>query len=466
MASQSTETTLETGRRAAVSQLIFEDLIPSFTRGPNSRINLSHGNPAFSPPELISSHVARVAQDRGNCLYRSSSGEKETLDALVGYFRSQGITGVDRSHVIPGYGITHLYSLCLRVLRQQFSEKYPEKQPVILMTAPSYGIFADQPSELGFAIETIPLRKARNFQVDASELDEVIESINRRGNQRVAALYNVNPHNPLGTVIRGDIMANIARVAQHKGITIIDDMAYAHLELGEHKAIPIATIDGFFSNTITLVGTSKPFCSASIRAAAACAPRDLVERMQRIIKHELVSICSLSQATLVAAFRQDADSCGRRNEYLNQNRLGYKEYALITRALIEGIHNLPPLSEAQRMSIFERSEKMFGRVCALRLLREGIKGVKILNPDVESGYFFVLDFSEFEGRRVNGVTLTDSLSLTRALISQQNLLVLPGDCMLAKEHYPLIARINFAAGPKAILRSLRRILSFVEALDR
>ena len=92
------------------------------------------------------------------------------------------------------------------------------------MTAPNYGLFYFVPERHGVTVKLLELKEKNKFLPDANELEKLIIDTNEvlakrfKGESyipRVVAFLNINPHNPLGTVIG------------EKGISLLQKTAYA-----------------------------------------------------------------------------------------------------------------------------------------------------------------------------------------------------------------------------------------------
>jgi aspartate/methionine/tyrosine aminotransferase len=447
------------------SEEFYGALLPRLYQGPNSRVNFSIGNPAFQPSPRLVAHVGQAALDGSNALYRSERGDKSTLDAIVGYFRAKGISQANFDTVMPGYGVTNLYSMVLPILYEKSKSQFPDKKPVFLMTAPSYGLFGEHPEFFGFDIEVVPLRKENKMRLDANEVNHVIETINSgRGNKRVAVFYNINPHNPLGTVLKLEEMQSLTDVFQEHDTWVVDDMVYSGLEHSDTTAFPLASLDDFFDKAVTMVGISKSFCAASIRSAAVCAPKEIITSMRQEVRRSIQSVSILSQAALVPTLSQDSTYLGEREDYLKRNSAGYVDRAILMRALVNGISSVDFVEEKRLLDISDAVESMFGRPRAQKILKDGLPEVEILNEDVEAGFFYLLDFSTIRGGSLDGHVINDSMTLAKLILENSNLLVLPARCMLADDYHPMTVRVSFGFGDKKIAQGIRHLADFLDSL--
>jgi len=452
------------GRARAFRDLLFHRLKQRSGR----TVNLSSGNPAFEPynPAVIA--VGKAVLGRDVTLYKSKYGDQMILRDIIPFFEDMGIQPENESlctdNLIPGLGITNLHNCLMEKIADDTRQQHPDKKPVILMTAPSYGLFTTQPEHEGIEIETVPLSAEHGYQLQADDLSETINKINSSGTHKVVAYYNINPHNPLGTVMEQDNARQIAGVIQQTDILAIDDMAYWGMEYGGHKAFPLAAIPGMFERTVTFVGLSKPFCVPDLRSAVACAPKQYVNAMGEIIDRHISSVPTTSQIPLRKVLTTDPDKVEERQSYLDRNKRRYLKKSLLMKSLIMGADSVDCTPE-QRQSILEEATKALGnRPEAMSLLSSGVEGLSILNPDLAAGYFHVLKF-EVDGQYYGNTQINNSFQFAAALVDQGKTLVLPSFCCLSEESEPMTARATFGTSNQQIVRAVHGMKQTIKKLS-
>lgn len=423
-------------------------------------VNGSHGNPGGRQYPPISEAVGKAVFDgRSMSIYRNSAGEKPHMEKIASYFSQLGVTPdkgkITVDNIAPGYGVTNLYSLILPKIKADYQKKYPDKKPVIMMTSPCYGLYTVQPEDCDLPIVTVPLREENGWKLQAADLEAAITKAEASGDKKVAAFYNMNPHNPTGAILDVGEMAKIADVFKKRDVFVIDDMIYHGTEYGEAMAKPFAAIPGMFDRSITLLGLSKAFCTPSIRAAAACGRPEDIDYLKARNSALLGSIGLPSQVALSAALSSDRANKEERSDYWHRNNKNYLARYKLLRVLVEGSDAIP-ISEDERKEYIALVQKYHSvkQADAEKIVQEGIPGLRLAN-NPESGYFALMDFSGLKGKFCGKVELGNSTVIAAALADYGKTMVLPSGYMLAGKEHPMIARISYAMEPEAIVRMLR-----------
>lgn len=430
-------------------------------------INGSHGNPGGRQYPPISEAVGRAVFDgRSMSIYRNSSGDRQHMQPVAEYFEHLGIVSphgkISVDNIAPGYGVTNLYSMILPKIKSDCEKKHAGKQPVILMTSPCYGLYAMQPEDCGLPIVTVPLREENKWRLQAKDVEKVIQEVEASGERKVAAFYNMNPHNPTGAILEDKEMQSLAALFKKKDVFVIDDMIYHGTEYDGKPAKPFATIPGMFDRTLTLIGLSKAFCTPSIRAAAACGKVEDIEYLKSRNSSLLGSIGIPTQVALSAALSNERGNVGERKDYFRRNNDNYIARKRLLRVLVEGSKNVPISDEEQGEYVGLLQKYMsLNRKDAETLLREGIPGIRLAN-DPESGYFALLDFSGLKDKYCGKVPVENATVMAAALADLGKTMVLPSGYMLAGKEYPMMARITYAMEPEAMVRMVRGLHQAVE----
>ena len=87
-----------------------------------------------------------------------------------------------------------------------------------------------------------------------------------------------------------DLLTQISQICLERGVFVIDDMVYRDITYDKNNiAKPIATIPGMFRNTITLLGLSKSYGMASLRAGFLIADEIIIREVINRIFQEMDS---------------------------------------------------------------------------------------------------------------------------------------------------------------------------------
>lgn len=448
-----------TGQKAAT---LFNDLL--FRRaGALPECNMASGNPSFKPFPHAITYLAETVQRGDNRLYATGAGYMWERNALLPFCRDMGLTqscpNLDASNVIFGMGITHLYYTALNVLQHQFRDQYQGKKPVVLMSAPSYGLFTLQPESLGYDVETFPLRPENNWQIEPDIIAARIRDIEQDGTRKVCVFYNINPHNPTGTVTPAETTQALSKLLYHQGIMAFDDMAYYGLDYG-HKPTPLGAHG--FDNTVTFFSASKAFGMPRLRAGFATGPAWLMEEMDNHIGMQMISLPSITAPALAACF--GTKHAGEATAYLNQNRAGYQDNKRLMSAFIHGIASVD-VSPEQEAGFYKIVRETLGdKKRADHILQHGIPQLEIANADMQAGYFAMLRVRGLDNYFYGTTRLKNSFQFAAAVIDTARVITLPLSCSVTAAH-PDMLRATFAGmSPRRIIRGLRGIVNTLESL--
>jgi cystathionine beta-lyase len=141
-----------------------------------------------------------------------------------------------------------------------------------LVTRPGDAVVIDPPvyppfwaviAEVGRRVVEVPLVRGPNGR-GALDLDG-LESAFAAG---ARAYVLCNPHNPTGDVWSRQSLAEVARLADRYGVTVLSDEIHAPLTLDGSPHTPYPTVGG---NSVVLTSASKSFNLAGLKCAVAVA---------------------------------------------------------------------------------------------------------------------------------------------------------------------------------------------------
>ena len=90
-----------------------------------------------------------------------------------------------------------------------------------------------------------------------------------------------DPHNPTGTVLHDDDLAEIARLCVEHDVIAVTDEVYEHVTFDGAEHVPMATLPGMWERTITISSAGKTFSVTGWKVGWASGPTDLVEVVGR-----------------------------------------------------------------------------------------------------------------------------------------------------------------------------------------
>lgn len=411
--------------------------------------SLATGNPLYGamyPPAR--EMIRQMCETPELSKYPLRNGDPESKEIILDYLRSIGFCGeLHEENVGFAFSTTHAFAALMKLIVQPGD--------VVLFTAPTYGIFAFVPEREGGVTRFLQLREEDDWQINPAALRERIRGINaellnspcRTADHTpcVVAFFQSNPCNPTGRIMgRQDIgrMQEILDVCREAGVLYIDDLIYRDLGYDrENPAVPMASLDGDHSNVVSLLGISKSYGAAGLRAGIIAANEIIIAGVRNYIAWDTDSTSYLNMKVLSAVYNAGAENQRAYQAYFSEIMAGYRERLNIVRCLIDGLDSLPE-SERERT----RAVIAEGRSDAetAELLR-GTRGVRILPGCVpEAGFFALLDFRALAGKSCDGITVTDDLSLIRYLYHRYRLKLLPGCAMGMQDPQHIVARVSFS----------------------
>ncbi len=426
--------------------------------------SIRNGNPLrLKPFPLCRKFILRSLFSRHLYIYPPSIiGETDYRAHVVNYLEKEGFQlqksekydGLGIENVAFSYSTMHAYTLVLNTIAR--------KEDVILMTGPNYGIFAVATEVLNARVEIINLREEDDWYINPEILSKRIDEINQKlkkefENQldytpKVIAFLNINPHNPTGKVLNNktkDILLKMGDVCLEKGVFVIDDMVYRDLTFDQNDlAIPLATIPKYFNNTITIIGLSKSYSLASLRAGAIIAPIPIIRGIENQISSSLDCISMLQSAALAGAFNGTKKRYQKAHKYFQKSIKEYQYRLNLLEALIYGIQNV----NNHQNKILKEFKQYTKDPKKLKILLEGIPKTKIkVYP--ESGFFAMIDFTDLKGLKGEEITIQNDADFVTYLYKKTKINCLMG-LNMSWPNDDIVARCNFAIEKQDLIHNM------------
>ncbi|GAC68342.1 pyridoxal phosphate-dependent aminotransferase [Gordonia soli] len=140
----------------------------------------------------------------------------------------------------------------------------------VVMIEPYYDAYAATVAMAGGIRRTVPLvPDGDGFRVDRERLAEAFAV------KPAVALVN-SPHNPTGTVLADDDLAEIARLCVEHDVIAVTDEVYEHLLFDGRRHRPLATFPGMRERTLRISSAAKTFNVTGWKVGWVSGPADLV----------------------------------------------------------------------------------------------------------------------------------------------------------------------------------------------
>lgn len=99
------------------------------------------------------------------------------------------------------------------------------------------------------------------------------------------------------------------------------------------------------------------------------------------------------------------------------------------------------------------------------LHKHGIPFIEVLNRSPESGYFLLLDFSQYAGMYHRQHKIQHATDLARVFIEEGKLLTLPSAFFLGDTAYPMSLRVTYGTFPKNLVNFARALSKGLSSLS-
>lgn len=454
--------------------------IEGFDTPKGSKIRLGGGSPAKFPAyKGAIKRVIKLLNNENFSNYPLAAGAEKDRKIVLSYLTKLGIknnnpysnsqineSGLSLNNIIFTNSSTQAYTFVL--------DSIIDYGDVILITSPNYGLFIFNPERLGGKVRLIKLEKQYDWLIHPVMLEKRIAEINlelnndfyknkdkyylRRSEQppKVIAFLNMNPHNPTGKVYGKDriqLLKQIGKVCLDKGVFIIDDLVYRELTFDQsNKAVPLSTLPGMFSNTITLFSLSKAFGLAAFRSGMIVADEVIVSLVRDKIFQQTDSLSVIQSAAIAGTFNTNSNSLETYSKKITKE---YKIRYNLVKAMCEGLDSID--------EVYKNEIKEIIINCSYKRNKEilnGIKNLQIVNKlEPESGFFVILDFTKYKGKSYKGFKIIDDDTLLKFLYTTGNIKLLTGTAFCWPNKEEIVARITFALERKKLINSLYRLKS-------
>ncbi|MEU8028610.1 aminotransferase class I/II-fold pyridoxal phosphate-dependent enzyme [Streptomyces sp. NPDC049099] len=366
-------------------------------------VNFAAGELDFAPPADVL-RALHAATDADTHRYTDTAGLPALRTALAE--RITRLSGVPYAaqEVIVTTGAKHGLHLAALALLD------PGDQA--LVPNPGWGTFAAQIRIAGG--EPVPVETSdTGFVPDVDRLEAL-----RTPRTRLLVLNT--PNNPTGAVCPPEQLARIAAWAVAHRVWIVFDECYGELVLpGAAHAHPAALVPQARDLTVGIGSFSKSFAVTGWRAGHVHGPRPLIDTLKNLQSHTASNVTSVVQHALLPAARGELDGF---TEHVRE--VLARRHALVGEALTT-IDHIRPATTPQ------------------------------------GAFYYFLDVRDVIGRKLGGVPVPDTDTLTGVLMEQAHIALTPGTAFGTEG----FVRLSYAIAEDRIdagLASLREVMTGVE----
>ncbi|QGN57815.1 pyridoxal phosphate-dependent aminotransferase [Nostocoides sp. HKS02] len=229
-------------------------------------VNLGQGFPdTDGPREMLD--AAKAAIDGGRNQYPPGPGVPELLDAIAAHQqRFYGLTVDPRSEVLVTVGATEAIAATILALCEPGDE--------VVTFEPYYDSYAASIALAG-AVRRTSILRFPDFAVDEASLRAAFSPRTR------LVLLNT-PHNPTGKVFSRDELELVCALAQEFDAWVVTDEVYEHLVFSGAEHVPVATLPGMASRTLSISSAGKTFSATGWKVGWVSGPAEAVSAVRAV----------------------------------------------------------------------------------------------------------------------------------------------------------------------------------------
>lgn len=254
-------------------------------------IHLEIGEPDFDTPHNVIE--AGVSALRGGYThYTPAAGILPLRQAIADEVaQTRGISvHPDQVVVVPG-GKPIMFYVLLAMVEAGDEVIYPN---------PGFPIYESMINFAGATAVPIPLRMENDFGLDVDELASLVTD-------RTRLIVLNSPANPTGGVVSAEQMAQVAKIAQARGIPVLADEIYSRM-LYEGEFASITSVPGMPEQTIILDGFSKTYAMTGWRLGYGVMPVELARQITKLMVNSNSCTAAFTQMAGVEALTGPQDS--------------------------------------------------------------------------------------------------------------------------------------------------------------
>ncbi|WP_341661604.1 pyridoxal phosphate-dependent aminotransferase [Blattabacterium cuenoti] len=356
-------------------------------------INLSLGEPDFSPPNFVLS-AAKKAIDEGYHYYTPVSGYFELKKVICEKFYRDNRLQYTPSQIVVSTGAKQaIMNVLLSLLN---------KDDEVIIPAPYWVSYLQMVKFCESYPVIIPTVMDNNFKIDPDQLEKAITSKTK------LFLFNT-PCNPTGSVYSYKELKDLSEVfKKYPQIMILSDEIYEHICYSE-KHTSIAIFPDIYHQVITVNGLSKAFSMTGWRIGYIGAPEWIAQSCDKI-QGQMTS-CANSIAQIAAITALSA----------HPNKIEYM------------------------IKEFEKRKNL-----VLDMIKE-IDGFQFYQPN---GAFYIFPkVSGFFGKKLHGKMIQNSYEFSEFLLEKAQVATVSGSAFGDNE----CLRISYASSEYKIIEAFTRI---------
>ncbi|MHB8128519.1 MAG: pyridoxal phosphate-dependent aminotransferase [Mobilitalea sp.] len=366
-------------------------------------VGFGAGEPDFNTPDNICEAAIKAIHD-GFTKYTPAEGTLELRNAVCGKFLNFNKIKYEPSQIVVSNGGKHSLTNVFEAICNPGDEviiptPYWLSYPEIVKLADGVPVF-------------VRAEKEQNYKVTAAQIEAACT-------EKTKALILNSPSNPSGMIYSREELEAIAEVAVRKDFYVVSDEMYENLIYGDGEAVSIASLnDEIYKRTITCSGVAKSYSMTGWRIGFTGCSKEIAKLMGSVQSHQTSNANSIAQKAAYEALVGPQESVYKMHAEFNKRR-----------------------------------DFMYERVSSINL-------ISALKP--QGAFYLFVDISKILEKEYNGSKVGDVYNLSRILIEDYNVAVIPCEDFGFADHI----RLSYAISMEQIKKGLDRIEEFVEKIAK
>src|SRR5713101_8903853 len=279
-------------------------------------VDFGAGEPHFSTPQHVKDAAISAIQNNFS-KYTAVGGTPELRDAIVRRHAADFQSDYRREECMASVGGKHALFNAIQVLVDHGDE--------VILPVPYWVSFKDIVRYAGGNCVLLETDEQDGFRVTA-------EMIERLVTPRTTLIILNSPSNPSGAVMSPEDLAEVVKLAAHRGIWVISDECYVYLSF-TGKRFSVGSLREYRDRMVIVGSLSKTYAMTGWRLGFALAPVPIVNAMQKLQSQSTSNPTSIVQKAAVAALKGP-------QQCVEDMRL---EYIGLRDHVVNGLRSIPSL---------------------------------------------------------------------------------------------------------------------------
>lgn len=357
-------------------------------------INLSLGEPDFTPPNFILDAAKKAIED-GYHYYTPVSGYEELKEVICEKFYRDNSLKYKPSQIVVSSGAKQsIINVLLSILN---------KDDEVIIPSPYWVSYLQMVKLCESRPIIIRTEMKNNFKIRPKDLEKVITSKTK------LFVFNT-PCNPTGSIYTYKELKELSIIFQKfPNLTILSDEIYEHIYYTENTPTSIGIFPNIHDQVVTINGLSKAFSMTGWRIGYIGAPEWIAKSCDKIQGQTTSCANSIAQRAAITALKA------------SPKKINYM------------------------IDVFKKRRNL-----VLDMIKE-INGFRFNKPN---GAFYIFPkVSNFFGKKILGRLINTADQFSEFLLDKIQIATVSGNAFGKKEHI----RISYASSEEKIIKAFERM---------